>query len=63
MSNSFRPSWEETYFEIAKVISKRSKDPHTKVGAVLVKELVTMVNQENLHIHLTGLLKKNIMLS
>ena len=38
MSNSFRPSWEETYFEIAKVISKRSKDPHTKVGAVLVKD-------------------------
>lgn len=38
MSNSFRPSWEETYFEIAKVISKRSKDPHTKVEAVLVKD-------------------------
>lgn len=38
MSNSFRPYWEETYFEIAKVISKRSKDPHTKVGAVLVKD-------------------------
>lgn len=33
-----RPSWEDTYFEIAKVISKRSKDPHTKVGAVLVKD-------------------------
>ena len=33
-----RPTWEETYFELAKVISKRSKDPRTKVGAVLVKE-------------------------
>lgn len=32
-----RPSWEDTFIEIAKVISKRSKDPHTKVGAVLVK--------------------------
>lgn len=33
-----RPSWKETFFEIAKVIAKRSKDPHTKVGAVLVKD-------------------------
>lgn len=33
-----RPTWEETYFELAKVIAKRSKDPRTKVGAVLVKE-------------------------
>ena len=33
-----RPSWTEVYFEFAKIISKRSKDPHTKVGAVLVKE-------------------------
>jgi len=32
-----RPTWGETFMEIAKVISKRSKDPHTKVGAVLVK--------------------------
>ncbi len=32
-----RPTWTETYMEIAKVISKRSKDPRTKVGAVLVK--------------------------
>lgn len=32
-----RPSWEDTFIEVAKVISKRSKDPHTKVGAVLVK--------------------------
>lgn len=33
-----RPSWKETFFEIAKVVAKRSKDPHTKVGAVLVKD-------------------------
>jgi len=32
-----RPSWQDTFIEIAKVIAKRSKDPHTKVGAVLVK--------------------------
>lgn len=32
-----RPTWDETYLEIAKVISKRSKDPRTKVGSVLVK--------------------------
>lgn len=33
-----RPSWQDTYFEIAKAVAKRSKDPHTKVGAVLVKD-------------------------
>lgn len=33
----YRPSWKRTFIDIAKVISKRSKDPHTKVGAVLVK--------------------------
>lgn len=33
-----RPSWSDTFFEIAKVVAKRSKDPHTKVGAVLVKD-------------------------
>lgn len=32
-----RPTWEETFFSIAKTISLRSKDPRTKVGAVLVK--------------------------
>lgn len=32
-----RPTWEEMYFEIAKVVSKRSEDPKTKVGAVIVK--------------------------
>lgn len=32
-----RPSWKKTFIDIAKVISRRSKDPHTQVGAVLVK--------------------------
>lgn len=36
--NLHRPTWDETYLEIAKVVAKRSKDPHTKVGVVLVKE-------------------------
>lgn len=26
------------FFEIAKIVASRSKDPHTKVGAVLVKD-------------------------
>ena len=33
-----RPTWDKTFMEIAKVVAKRSKDPHTKVGAVLVKD-------------------------
>ena len=32
-----RPSWQRTFIDIAKVVAKRSKDPHTKVGSVLVK--------------------------
>jgi dCMP deaminase len=32
-----RPTWKQTFVDVAKVISKRSKDPRTKVGAVLVK--------------------------
>lgn len=32
-----RPSWQQTFIDVAKVVSKRSKDPHTKVGCVLVK--------------------------
>ena len=37
--NSFiRPSWQDMFFEIADIVSRRSKDPHTKVGAVLVKD-------------------------
>ena len=32
-----RPSWQKTFIEIAKTVAKRSKDPHTKVGSVLVK--------------------------
>lgn len=31
-----RATWEETYFEIAEVVAKRSPDPNTQVGAVLV---------------------------
>lgn len=33
-----RPTWKELYFNIAKVVAQRSKDPHTKVGACLVKK-------------------------
>ena len=37
-----RPSWQRTYFDIAKIVSKRSLDPHTKVGAVIVKNGVVV---------------------
>lgn len=37
MLNIDRPTWKEMFFEIAKVVATRSKDPKTKVGAVLVK--------------------------
>lgn len=37
-SNENRLSWNEMFIEIAKVVAKRSNDPHTKVGAVLVKD-------------------------
>mgnify|MGYP002521088240 CR=1 FL=1 len=33
-----RPSWTQLFFDIARLVSRRSKDPHTKVGAVLVKD-------------------------
>ena len=33
-----RPTWNELFMDIAKLTAKRSKDPHTKVGAVLVKD-------------------------
>ena len=33
-----RPTWDELFMDIAKLTAKRSKDPHTKVGAVLVKD-------------------------
>ena len=32
-----RPSWQEMWMQVARIVSTRSKDPHTKVGAVLVK--------------------------
>lgn len=37
-TESHRQTWAETYIQIAKVVARRSKDPHTKVGAVLVKD-------------------------
>lgn len=33
-----RPTWQELYFNIAKLVAQRSEDPKTKVGAVLVKD-------------------------
>ncbi len=33
-----RLSWEDLYIQIASLVSLRSKDPRTKVGAVLVKD-------------------------
>jgi len=35
--DSGRPSWKKTFIEVAKVVAKRSRDPRTKVGSVLVK--------------------------
>lgn len=32
-----RISWKELFYQIALLSSKRSEDPHTKVGAVIVK--------------------------
>ena len=32
-----RYSWKKMFVEIAKVVAQRSADPHTQVGAVLVK--------------------------
>ena len=37
-----RPSWQKTYFDIAKIVAERSLDPHTKVGAVIVKNGVVV---------------------
>ena len=34
-----RPSWNETFMDMAVLISKRSPDPHTQVGAVIVNDL------------------------
>jgi len=33
-----RPSWDQYFLDIADIVSSRSKDPRTKVGAVLVRE-------------------------
>lgn len=37
INNVVRPTWDEMYMKIAEVVATRSKDPHTKVGAVIVK--------------------------
>ena len=36
MPTRHRPTWDENFMEICKVISKRSKDNSTKLGAVIV---------------------------
>ena len=33
-----RPNWKDIYIGVAKLVAQRSEDPHTKVGACLVKE-------------------------
>ena len=42
--SSGRMSWNDIYINIAKIVAKRSKDPHTKVGCVIVKnnQIVSM---------------------
>lgn len=34
-----RPTWEQYFISIAEVVASRSKDPRTKVGAIVVDEL------------------------
>ncbi len=38
MSEITRPSWDEYFMTVARMASLRSKDPSTKVGAVIVKD-------------------------
>ena len=38
MSQSNRIEWNELFIEIAKLTARRSQDPHTKVGACIVKD-------------------------
>lgn len=38
------PEWQETFANIALAISKKSKDPSTKVGAVLVRPDMTVAS-------------------
>ena len=35
-TNTDRPSWDDTFLEICRVIAKRSKDENTKLGSVIV---------------------------
>lgn len=37
-NNVVRPTWNDMFMQISEVVAKRSKDPHTKVGAVIVKD-------------------------
>ena len=39
-----RPSWDEFFLGLAKYISTRSRDPSTKVGAVIVRPNKTIVS-------------------
>jgi len=36
MEETTRPTWDQTFLALAKEVAKRSKDPSTKVGAVIV---------------------------
>lgn len=38
MKKETRPSWDDTFMEICDVLSKRSKDPSTKLGCVIIGE-------------------------
>lgn len=43
-SGSRKPTWDDTFLELMHVIAKRSDDPHTKVGCVIVDEEKTIVS-------------------
>jgi dCMP deaminase len=38
MTSPSRPSWDKYFLDIADMVATRSKDPRTKVGAVLVRD-------------------------
>lgn len=37
MTDTRRPSWDEFYLSMARLVASRSRDPSTKVGAVIVR--------------------------
>ena len=43
MSNLSRPTWDQVWSEMARLISKRSYDPRHQVGTVIVTEDNTQV--------------------